>query len=64
MHKPEGVVAAEKKTYGERLQRAVTDIERIEVFLADVRNGEGASNAEQEILQSIIDERVLAEARA
>lgn len=64
LHKPEGVVASAKKTYGERLQRAVTDIERIEVFLADVRNGEGASPAEQEILQAVIDERVLAEARA
>ncbi len=64
LHKPEGVVASAKKTYGERLQRAATDMERIEVFLSDVRNGEGASDTEQEILQAIIDERVLAEARA
>ncbi len=64
LHTPTGVRAAPVKTYGERLQKAATDIERIEVFLADVRNGEGVSEAEREILQSMIDERVRVEARA
>ena len=64
LHKPEGIVAPSGNTYGQRLQRASTDLERIDVCLADGRNGEGATAAENEILQSIIDERVLAEARA
>jgi len=45
--------------------RAVrSDAELVDAFLAHVRDGEGASELEHELIRDIIDQRSLAEATA
>ena len=54
----------ERRTYGERLRAAVTDEERVEAFLVHVRDGDGLTPAETEILRAVLDERRRTEAAA
>jgi len=61
-HQPEGVDAADDRSYSQRLRTAVTDEERIEAFLEHVRAGQGASEREAELIREVLDDRVRAEA--
>ncbi|MFK3676609.1 exonuclease SbcCD subunit D [Microbacterium sp. NPDC090218] len=61
-HLPEAVAEAAERSYAQRLRTAVTDVDRIEAFLEHVRAGQGATEAEHELIRAVLDERVRAEA--
>nr|BFF10233.1 exonuclease SbcCD subunit D [Microbacterium flavescens] len=64
MHTPEGVRGDDGLSYSHRVRQARTDAELVDAFLVHVREGEGASEREAEVIRDVIDERTLAEARA
>ena len=64
MHLPEGLREADGLTYAGRVREARSDAELIDTFLAHVREGEGATEREAELIRDLIDERSLAEATA
>ncbi|WP_137843034.1 exonuclease SbcCD subunit D [Microbacterium sp. 2FI] len=64
MHTPEGVRGDDGLTYARRVRAARSDAELVDAFLAHVREGEGASEREAEIIRDVIDERTLTEALA
>lgn len=64
MHSPEGVPAADGRDYAGRVRSARDDVELFEAFLAHVRAGEGASDAERGLIRDVVDTRTVAEARA
>lgn len=64
VHLPSGVPERQQHSYRERLQKAVTDEERVDAFLQHVRAGDGSSQAEQQLLREVIDDLVKAEASA
>ena len=64
MHLPEGRREADGLTYAGRVRAARSDADLIDTFLAHVREGEGASAREAELIRDLIDERSLAEASA
>ena len=64
MHLPEGRREADELTYAGRVRAARSDADLIDTFLAHVREGEGASTREAELIRDLIDERSLAEASA
>ncbi|WP_045272838.1 exonuclease SbcCD subunit D [Microbacterium azadirachtae] len=61
-HEPLRMESVEERSYSERLRTAATDEERIDAFLAHVRNGAGATPREQELIREVLDDRTLAEA--
>ncbi|GAB3600043.1 exonuclease SbcCD subunit D [Microbacterium tumbae] len=61
-HRPEGVREQTERSYAERLTAATTDPERIAAFLEHVREGQGPSERERELIREILDERAVAEA--
>jgi len=61
-HEPARTSAVEERSYSERLRTAATDEERIDAFLAHVRDGAGATAREQELIREVLDDRALAEA--
>ncbi len=54
MHTPEGVRAADGASYVQRVRQARSDAELVDAFLTHVRNGEGASAAEAEIIADLV----------
>lgn len=64
MHSPEGVKAPDGLTYSRRVRAARDDAELVDAFLAHVREGEGASEREAQIIRDVIGERSFAEASA
>jgi exonuclease SbcD len=46
------------------VRRARSDAELVDAFLSHVRDGDGASPAEAEVVRDVIDERSLVEATA
>lgn len=54
MHTPEGVRADDGASYVQRVRQARSDAELLDAFLAHVRNGEGASSAEAEIVADLV----------
>jgi len=64
MHQPEGARADDGLSYARRVRAARSDAELIDSFLAHVREGEGATDREAEIIRDVIGERVVAEARS
>ncbi|WP_091709402.1 exonuclease SbcCD subunit D [Microbacterium sp. cf046] len=62
MHTPEGVRGPDGLTYSRRVRAARSDAELVDAFLAHVRDGEGATDAEAEVIRDVIDERSLVEA--
>ncbi|WP_133542073.1 exonuclease SbcCD subunit D C-terminal domain-containing protein [Microbacterium sp. BK668] len=64
MHTPEGVPAADGRTYAGRVRDARSDVELFDAFLVHVRAGEGATDAELEVIRDLIGEHALAEATA
>lgn len=63
-HMPDHVQAEDGLTYAGRVRNARTPVELFDAFLAHVRNGEGASEAERELIADVVQERVAAEASA
>ncbi|MGA7148769.1 MAG: exonuclease SbcCD subunit D [Microbacterium sp.] len=64
MHTPVGALGDDGSTYARRVRAARSDAELIDVFLSHVREGEGASEREREVIREVIGEHTLAEARA
>ncbi|MBB6393006.1 exonuclease SbcCD subunit D [Microbacterium thalassium] len=64
MHQPEGARAGDGLSYARRVRAARSDAELIDSFLVHVRDGEGATDREAEIIRDVIGERVVAEAKA
>ncbi|WP_345545143.1 exonuclease SbcCD subunit D [Microbacterium jejuense] len=52
------------RTYAERVRSAGNDAELVDAFLSHVREGEGATGRETELVRELLDERVRAEATA
>ncbi|MDF2991030.1 MAG: repair exonuclease [Microbacterium sp.] len=50
--------------YARRVRAARDDAEIIDAFLAHVREGEGASSAERELIREVLDARAVTEARS
>ena len=50
--------------YARRVRAARDEVELIDAFLGHVREGEGASDAERDLLREVLDARTAAEARA
>ena len=61
-HTPVGGAQRAETSYAARLKTAVTDADRVESFLQHVREGQGATDAERELIAEVLDERVRAEA--
>ena len=64
VHAPERQHERDDQTYAGRVRTARTDVELIGAFLAHVREGEGASPAEAELISEVIEGRTVAEALA
>ncbi|WES64227.1 exonuclease SbcCD subunit D [Microbacter sp. GSS18] len=64
MHQPEGAREDDGLSYARRVRAARSDAELIDSFLVHVRDGEGATAREAEIIGDVIGERVVAEATA
>ena len=63
-HTPPAVIGDGHASYAERVSRARSDVELFDAFLEHVREGEGATDAERELIREIISERTVAEASA
>jgi exonuclease SbcD len=64
MHAPEVVEADDGPTYATRVRRARSEVELFDAFLSHVRAGEGATEAERDVIRDLVGERALAEADA
>ncbi|WP_127473097.1 exonuclease SbcCD subunit D [Microbacterium sulfonylureivorans] len=64
LHTPEGARGDDGLTYARRVRQARSDAELVDAFLGHVRDGEGASEREAEVIRDVIDERSLVEATA
>jgi exonuclease SbcD len=64
VHLPEGGTVDDVSTYARRVRAARDDVELVDAFLAHVRAGESASDAERELIREVIDARTVAEVRA
>lgn len=64
VHAPAVVRPGDRQSYVERVRAARTDRELVEAFLSHVREGQGATEREAEILEDVLDERVRQEALA
>ncbi|CAN5495258.1 exonuclease SbcCD subunit D [Microbacterium sp.] len=62
MHTPEGLSEPDGLTYSRRVRAARSDAELVDAFLAHVREGEGATDREAELIRDMIDDRSFAEA--
>lgn len=64
VHAPARLRETDGQTYADRVRNARTDAELIDAFLAHVREGEGATDAEAELIAEVIEGRSVAEALA
>ena len=64
VHAPAAARRDDGRSYVQRVREARSDAELIDAFLVHVRDGEGASERERELIRDVIDERSLAEASA
>jgi len=64
VHAPVETAHGDERSYAQRVRAARTDRELVETFLAHVRDGEGASEREAELLADLLDDRVRAEVLA
>jgi len=64
VHTPAETRVDDGRGYAQRVRSALDDVEIIDTFLAHVREGEGASAAERELIREVLDARAVAEARA
>ncbi|WP_345751429.1 exonuclease SbcCD subunit D [Microbacterium rhizophilus] len=61
---PQGRAADDGLSYRARVQKAVSDVELIDTFLTHVREGEGPTGGESELIREIVDTRRIAENEA
>jgi DNA repair protein SbcD/Mre11 len=64
MHTPEGAAPRDALAYGDRVRAARDDVELVDAFLSHVRAGEGATDAERDLLREVVGDRAAAEAMA
>lgn len=64
VHAPARVREHDGQTYADRVRTARSDAELIDAFLAHVRDGEGATDAEAALIAEVIEDRAVAEALA
>jgi exonuclease SbcD len=64
VHAPALTRTGEGRSYVERVRAARSDRELVEAFLSHVREGQGATEREAELLDELLDERVRQEALA
>ncbi|HAM13088.1 MAG TPA: exonuclease sbcCD subunit D, partial [Microbacterium sp.] len=64
VHAPESRHDRDEQTYAGRVRTAQTHVELIDAFLAHVREGEGASEAEAALIADVLADRAVAEALA
>ncbi|MDY0908701.1 exonuclease SbcCD subunit D [Microbacterium sp. CFBP9034] len=64
LHTPVGVRGDDGLSYARRVREARSDAELVDAFLVHVREGEGASEREIEVIREVIGEHTLAEASA
>jgi len=64
VHAPATTAARDARSYVERVRAARSDRELVEMFLAHVRDGEGATAREAALLDDLLDERTRVEALA
>jgi DNA repair protein SbcD/Mre11 len=62
VHAPSAAQRSDGLSYVQRVRQARSDAELFDAFLAHVREGEGMSERERELIRDVIDERSLAEA--
>lgn len=62
VHTPPATTASQSRTYAERVRAATSDEELIDAFLTHVRGGEGLDEAERELIDEVLGDRVRAEA--
>ena len=63
-HAPAAVRTDDARTYVQRVRAARNDVELVDAFLSHVRDGEGASARETELIGELLDERTRVEAHA
>jgi len=63
-HVPAETRADDGVGYARRVRAARDDAEVIDAFLAHVREGEGATEAERSLIREVLDTRAVSEARA
>jgi len=63
-HRPAERRGADELTYARRVRAARSEAELVDAFLVHVREGEGASGRELELIREVVAERVVAEATA
>ncbi|MEV5069386.1 exonuclease SbcCD subunit D [Microbacterium sp. LMI12-1-1.1] len=63
-HAPVAARTADARTYAQRVRTARNEAELVDAFLAHVRDGEGASAREAELVGELLDERTRVEATA
>lgn len=64
VHAPLSVAVSDARTYAQRVKDAPTDRDKIDAFLRHVRDGLGASEREQALIEDVLAERVRVEASA
>lgn len=64
VHRPAQSAPADGMTYAQRVRAARSDRELVQAFLVHVREGVGASEAEQELIDDVLAARVRVEAAA
>ncbi|MBN9187791.1 MAG: exonuclease SbcCD subunit D [Microbacterium sp.] len=64
VHAPSAARRQDGRTYAQRVRHARSDAELFEAFLEHVREGEGATERERELIRDTVEERSLAEASA
>lgn len=63
-HAPVAARVDDARTYAQRVRAARNDAELVDAFLAHVREGEGSSTREGELIRELIDQRTRVEAHA
>ncbi|MDQ7878909.1 exonuclease SbcCD subunit D [Microbacterium sp. QXD-8] len=63
-HAPAAARTDDARTYAQRVRTARNEAELVDAFLAHVRDGEGASEREAELVGELLDERTRVEATA
>ncbi|WP_194410622.1 exonuclease SbcCD subunit D [Microbacterium cremeum] len=63
-HAPVAAPGADARTYAQRVRSARNEAELVDAFLSHVREGEGASAREAELIAGLLDERSRVEATA
>lgn len=64
VHVPDAVRHSDGRGYTDRVRAARSDLELFDAFLSHVRDGEGLTEREREVLRDVLEERVVVEALA